>query len=301
MGHKYQLLSNKSSDIFIVNIFNGDVSGGGLADRIKGILTTFYFSDIYNIPYKLYFNSPFSLIDYLEPNVYNWCINFDELSFDINNINVVSMMNYEESNILNNLQYNCFEKICKKIKKQTHIYTNSNLIYNFDYSKYFNYLFKPTDRLRLKIDSHINKLKDYISVSCRFMNLLGDFNETSNSVCELSSVHKSNLMQKVSDKINEIHLNNINKIILINSDSVTFLEYMKKFPFVYTISGEVTHIDNSSVGNNNYNFFEKTFLDFFLIAHASKIFLLKTGNMYRSGYPYAASRVYNKEFFIIDF
>ena len=46
---------------------------------------------------------------------------------------------------------------------------------------------------------------------------------------------------------------------------------------------------------------EKTFLDFMMIANSEKIFLLKENRMRGSGYSFAASKVYNREFTIIEY
>ena len=64
--------------------------------------------------------------------------------------------------------------------------------------------------------------------------------------------------------------------------------------------GTITHIDNNQ-NDDCYQRYEKTFLDFFMIANASKIFLLKGKLMHRSGYPFAASKLYNKEFNVIEY
>ena len=74
----------------------------------------------------------------------------------------------------------------------------------------------------------------------------------------------------------------------------------KTLPYVYENPGFVTHSDNVS-NEGGYEQFEKTFLDFFMIANAEEIYLLKTGDMHKSGYPYAASLIYNKPFQIIEF
>ena len=86
---------------------------------------------------------------------------------------------------------------------------------------------------------------------------------------------------------------------MVNSDSITFTERAQAFPYVFVNPGSITHIDNTR--DKGYETFEKTFLDFFMIANAERIYLLKTGRMYKSGYPYAASLIYGKPFKVINF
>ena len=90
------------------------------------------------------------------------------------------------------------------------------------------------------------------------------------------------------------------KHILVNSDSTTFLQTAAKLDYVYVIPGNITHIDGKN-DTDEYNAYEKTFLDFFMIANAERIYLLRTGQMYNSGYPFAASKIYNRPFEKIEF
>ena len=132
------------------------------------------------------------------------------------------------------------------------------------------------------------------------MNLLGDFNETTGICAQLSKKEKEILIEKSLKQLEALHEQFPKKKILVNSDSVTFLKHVPNFEFVYTIPGNITHIDAND-SNDEYEVYEKTFLDFLMIANAEKIYLLRTGNMYNSGYPYAASLIYNKPFEIIEF
>ena len=52
---------------------------------------------------------------------------------------------------------------------------------------------------------------------------------------------------------------------------------------------------------HNYEYYEKTFLDFYIIAGASEVYLLKGLHMMKSGFPYAAALVGQKTLHIIDF
>jgi hypothetical protein len=51
----------------------------------------------------------------------------------------------------------------------------------------------------------------------------------------------------------------------------------------------------------NYEYYEKTFLDFYTIAGASEVYLLKGPHMMKRGFPYAAALVGRKTLHIIDF
>ena len=63
--------------------------------------------------------------------------------------------------------------------KQLHIYTNAGFVYDYGYSVLFNELFKTSERLQKSIDFYLKDIgSNYISISARFLDLFGDFNET---------------------------------------------------------------------------------------------------------------------------
>ncbi|MDR0546556.1 MAG: hypothetical protein LBG77_03085, partial [Dysgonamonadaceae bacterium] len=83
--------------------------------------------------------------------------------------------------------------------------------------------------------------------------------------------------------------------ILVTSESITFLNEAKKFDYVYVIPGKIAHIDFSF--GLDKDVYMKTFVDYFLLTHASKIYLVIDGKMYKSGFAYRAS-LHNSHFII---
>ena len=128
---------------------------------------------------------------------------------------------------------------------------------------------------------------------------MGDFNETHGSGEVLPEVERNLLLNHIDAAITRLHQSNPDKKILLNSDSVTFLERYRECGFVYIVPGNITHIDARQDGYA-YEKYEKTFLDFMMIANADKIYLLKSDRMHKSGYPYAASMLYARPFETID-
>jgi len=53
--------------------------------------------------------------------------------------------------------------------------------------------------------------------------------------------------------------------------------------------------------DHSYELYEKTFVDFFLIANASHIYRLETRWVRNSGFPYAAAKIYDHPFHSIRF
>ena len=285
----------------VICIYDGKIKNGGLADRLRGIVSVYEVCKELGIEFKLLFTSPFKLQQFLEPNNVDWQITKEELNYNTNVTDICYIDTLTGSDYEAAKQKKWFSKEFKKQYKEFHIRTNAFFSYKGNYSKLFHELFKPSARLQASIDREKSNLgTQYISTSFRFMNLLGDFNETAEITTQLSNKEKEELIEKNLKQLEALHKQFPKKKILVNSDSVTFLEHASNFEFVYIIPGNVTHIDANG-SNDEYEVYEKTFLDFFMIANAEKIYLLRTGNMYNSGYPYAASLIYNKPFEKIEF
>jgi hypothetical protein len=175
-------------------------------------------------------------------------------------------------------------------------------MYNLDFASLFNELFKPGERLQKSIDAQKKILgENYVSVSCRFLNLLDDFNETAaGNRKPLTKTQAEILIGELVARIEKIHAENPDCRVLVNSDSTTFLSHFKNFPWAYVIPGKITHVDNKIQAEHSYEFFEKTFLDFMMISGAQKVFLLKKGLMHTSGFPFAAAKIQNRPYKIID-
>ncbi|GBU24523.1 hypothetical protein R83H12_01156 [Fibrobacteria bacterium R8-3-H12] len=92
------------------------------------------------------------------------------------------------------------------------------------------------------------------------------------------------------------HTENTGKKILITSDSITFLNAVKRFDFVYAVPGRIIHMSN--ILEADINIFMKSFIDYFMIINAKKVYLVIDGEMYDSGFAYRAS-LHNKVPYII--
>lgn len=285
----------------IVCIFDGKIKNGGLADRLRGIISIYKICKEQNLDLKIFFTSPFRLQEFLIPNKVDWTIGKDELNYnttitDLCYIDTKTGSAYEAKK-----QREWFRREFKKKYMEFHVRTNAIFSYNEDYSTLFNELFKPSSRLQSSIEREKKMLgTSYISTSFRFMNLLGDFNETVELHKKLTKEEQNELIIKNIKQLQLLHDKYPSKRILVNSDSATFLQTVAKLCYVYVIPGDITHIDGKN-DSDEYNTYEKTFLDFYMIANAEKIYLLRTGQMYNSGFPFAASKIYNRPFERIEF
>lgn len=80
--------------------------------------------------------------------------------------------------------------------------------------------------------------------------------------------------------------------VLITSDSETFLAEVSSLPYVYLLPGKVGHIANST----SKEVIKKTFWDMFMISRSLKAYMVRTKQMYKSGFAKRAAMIGNIEF-----
>ncbi|MHB9293773.1 hypothetical protein Holit_02903 [Hollandina sp. SP2] len=140
------------------------------------------------------------------------------------------------------------------------------------------------------IDFHLeNTGTDYIAIVFRFQQLLGDFTEK--NYPELDDNSKKELINKCIDHIKEIHSENMYNKIVVTSDSISFLKEAANLNFVYIISGNIVHIDYSSSCIDKQTHM-KSYIDYYMLSSAKKIYLVVDGQIYHSGFAYRAA-LYN--------
>lgn len=262
---------------------------GGLCDKLCGAVSVFSICRAAGREFRLLFTYPFTLTDYLVPADYDWRINPDQVCMNKDSVYVHAIIDTNPSNATHALRH----AVEDTRKRQTHIYTNALLTYNDDYATLFHTLFRPTPRLQSAIDAMLGRLgSDYISVSARFANLLGDFNETSTEVNHrLPEAEAEALIAKVVAGVERVHTQHPGTRLLLCSDSTRFLAATERLPYIYIEPGTITHINAKQAAATDWDTYAKTFLDFYGIAGAKHSYLLIAGDMYRSSFPMQAALV----------
>lgn len=286
----------------IIVMVNDIMHGGGLGDRLHGMISMYMFAKKHDLKFKINHVNPFQLSDYFEPNAYDWQIDPDTIAYNLQSAVPIQMAQTwakykgtceEEAAFMKRY----LAKVIKKHpSKEYHLYTNAHFASDPEtYSRVFHELFKPSERLKEAVEenkSHIGS--EYISITLRFQNLLGDFFE--GKYPTLPEVEQEELIQRVIDKIKEVHTGeNENYKVLVTSDSRKFLDAAtKQLDYVYTIPGKIVHMAYTPV--HDFNTHLKSFVDLMMLADAEKLYLLVTDNMYRSGFAKSASFINNKPY-----
>lgn len=292
-------IQNELGECLIV-MFDGRQIHCGLTDRFKGICTAYEFSKEFGLKFYINYNYPFELTDYLLPNQYDWRVDRTKVLYN-KNTSVPVFLNDWQSNTFFHQRY-LKEVIKRNSGKQIHLYINSP----FHIDKYrlnYNVLFKPSSTLQQAINQQLHFLgSNYVAMSFRFLQLLGDFREEHAPFPILSDEEQNKLIKSCEDKVMALRKKyNIHSRILLTADSVKFLSYMQKHhDFVYVIPGAIAHIDNE--GNDNNAIYMKTFLDMYMLSKAKCIYQLCTGEMYKnSAFAKQAAFLGGVEYIKIEF
>ena len=283
-------IKTKQKEIIIV--FDGNFGHGGLVDRLKGIVSFYAISKEINADFKIYFKHPFQLDTFLEPNQYNWLATDSDLNWNPFQTKFLFLMD--------NFSFNWKKTIQKSNKQKFIVYANIdylNTIYTdldsetlkTKWSALFQELFKKTILLQNAMNN-LNLPSEYLAIHTRFTSLLGDFQDT--TIRSISEERKKEILYLLKAEIEQIETD-LSKIVF--SDSIIFLNYIKENLDVMVLEGNPSHIDvkNSGIADDNL----KTFVDFFVISNAKRIYLLRTKEMYNSAFSKYASFISNREFY----
>lgn len=267
----------------------------GLSDQLRASLSLYQMCKREGICFKIFWDYPFNLNEFLQPNDYDWVISHDEINYHYpTRYRAV----YCEKGIAMQrcLDKRLFYSILSTLGGgQFHIFTNS-WFNSRGFSKTFDELFKPSPLLQQEVGRHRAMLGHrYFSVSFRFMELLGDFDD-SGLATPLPDQEREAIIERCVSQLKKI----IRKYpsdykAFVCSDSSSFLERVKDLPQVYVVPGRIVHLQFQS----SKEVYLKTFVDMLLLRGAEKRYLIKTGGMYNSGFPKFASLIGNRKFKLI--
>lgn len=282
---KYYKYSKEQHGLRSLAIFSLDGKDytNGFADRLRGMITVYAYAKATGTPFRIEHKIPFQLQDYLQPNVVNWIFKENEKTYNLKYANPIVMFDHTKGSRFRWLPKN----------RQYHFYCNINAITlinkyyhtSFTYSQLFHELFKPSQALLDSIAPFDKYRKaSYISISFRFMQLMGDLKDEWGKT--LNQSEQSKYIKNCLSFIETIHNKNLNvTYVLVTSDSKTFMNHVKTLPYVFTLPGEIGHIGHSCSDAINM----KMFLDFYMISQAKKAYMGYTGEMYKSNFAKSAA------------
>ena len=274
----------------VICMFDGRMHHGGLADRLRGIISTYYVCKQKGYDFRIYFVHPFCLEDFLVPNKVDWRIKGSDISYHSQDA-APMFCGSNGTFVERGFQELWFKKKFGEDYAQVHVYTNALLLpRGRGFHDLFEELFRPSKALEEALKRYMEPLSEgYYAITLRFQQLLGDFQE--GHYATLSSVEQQALMDRCVAQIQKIYHGLKNKKrILVTSDSSRFLDYADdKLDFVYVVHGTLAHMDWQTDIPFDVNL--KSFVDLLMISRAKCAYLLQTGKMYNSGFPRRAAQI----------
>lgn len=287
---KWYSWKRESYNITAVALVDGKFYSGGLTDRFKGIVSLYAWAKSRNIPFRIEYTYPFPLIDYLVPNKVDWIIRRGDCVRTLNAADII--LSVGEPTVIKRLNK-------KRWKRQIHFYGNRDLLDSMNipsamWGSYYKELFKPAERLNKTLKSVKEMVgSNYFSVVFRFQNLLGDFPEYNFKPLD-SELEKQKLINACLFKIDELKSFEKGKTCLVTSDSSSFLDSAQRLEGVKIIPGKLVHLGSND--NGNYEQYEKSFVDFYMLSESTKIYSVVCGDMYPSEFPLYAANINNIPF-----
>lgn len=278
-------LSGRRLIVHIVE--KGHFYSGGMADRFKGAVTAYAWSKCNDADFRMKYNYPFELSDYLDPAEYDWRLREGEFSECIRDVRILYARGESGRRL-----------ISLKGDRQVHYYGNMNCLdlingrygTSYTWGGLFKELFRPCKRLEECLQEQRKAIggQEYVAAVFRFQNLLGDFKEYSYKSLE-SEAQKQELMEKCLASVVELSERYPDSRILVTSDSASFLSRASLLDRVYVIPGKVVHL--GSEAGEDYDVYMKSFVDFYMLSESSRIYCIGTPQMYPSEFPMYAAKV----------
>lgn len=280
----------KPFNLTAVYIADGRFYAGGLTDRFKGMVSLYAWAKKEGLPFRIEHTEPFQLAQYLVPNEYDWLSREGDYVKSVWTADVIYAT--AEANAVRRLYG-------KGRKRQVHFYGNKDLLDSMgvksdEWGEIFKALFKPSVALQSSIDAVRPKLGGrWFSAVFRFQNLLGDFPEYDFQPLKTED-EKEKLINACLSEIEELVRKENGMSCLVASDSISFLERAASLDCVKTIPGRIVHPGTHACGD--YEIYEKSFVDFYLLSESTKIYSIVYDRMYPSKFPMYAAKLNNIPF-----
>lgn len=284
----------------VLQMANGFCHHGGLCDRLRTATYTYRYCRSHGLPFGICCRTPFRFEDYLEPVGYDWRVDDREITY---NRDSVAILYTDTSGDRGEREMRFRRRVYDRFFRRHHDAPQYHLYSSFtehgeEFGETFRELFRPNARMRALIEAEKSRIgAPYISVATRFLELLGDFREPKPKL-RLEEKEARELIDRCIAAIEHIHSQNPNRLILVTSDSGRFVrEAARRLPYVVTIEGEIAHVDTKNDdGKADHT---KTFLDFFMIAGAERVFQLRFGPMYGGYFSHSAAMAGGKPFTLV--
>ncbi len=252
----------------------------GLTDRFKAAVNVYYIAKVNNLKFKLIFDSPFNLSDYLIPaqKELDWRADVSCLSFVYPSS---KMFSYNGQNDIPKLSNNINQYICRNYIGYDMLLINKVENYEKVWGECFRELFKPSDRLNLELLKTGLIERSYVSVHFRFVNALEKFEEGYYN--ELSIGEQEALIDRCLNALDVVKKREQSPVVVF-SDSNRFRNIARQNGYII-LDGKVGHV--SFVHDDNVVM--KTFVDYITLGRSKKVYRACAKELYGTVFSFYAA------------
>ena len=169
---------------------------GGITDRFKAMVSLYDYCKNNNLEFRISAKKPFDFEYFFQPSEYDWRIHEESLNQAVKD-NRVFQAWLSSGGCCGKDEWAGQQYTLSKLvgaKRYKYIIIHFSAPYGLaKFAETFKELFKPTDSFMDTINHHLSYLGSFISVSFRFVNLLGDSNEKVIGYIEQSEHEKEEL------------------------------------------------------------------------------------------------------------
>lgn len=250
-------------------IFKPNYKHPGLADRIKAIVSSYNIAKANGYKYKLYFETPFRLFDYLMPN-YDMGVNLSDIDYSLFDTRL-TRERYKENliKLRPNKQYQCYEYEGHSMPR---VFPNTGR----RWCDVFHEMFRPSVKLEAAYKSLNIKEHTYVSCHLRFVNALEKFENTFFDNYISSEMDRQSLINRCKKGIQEILDENPNKDVYVFSDSKLFLDSLADIPVKVLPHDKIEHVSEGADDDSVL----KTFLDLYVMSKGDAVYRFCAPELY---------------------
>lgn len=254
-------------------VFERNKKHAGLADRLKSVISQYNVAKMNGYQFKLVWDTPFVLSDYLQPN-YDWYCTLNDLEYSVIDTKIISEVSWRDmSKLKPNKQYHCYRYSGNVLPR---VFNNTG----YKWCDLFNELFTPSKKLLDAFNQLELECRSYVAVHLRFVNALEEFENTYFNNHLKTSEERENLIKRCKNAILEIVNENDSQDVYVFSDSKIFLSSLSDLPVKTLDSKNLGHISE----NSNEDSQLKTFLDLWVMKNASKVYRIQGPELFLWSY-----------------
>lgn len=250
-------------------VFEQGIKHPGLADRLKAAVSLYNLCKKSGYQFKMYFETPFRLSDYLEP-VMKWEARIEELEYSLMDTRFINEQNRKPIRHLTpGKQYHCY---CYAGNDMPRIFKDTG----YKWCDLFHELFRPSKELeRAYKDLKLPPLS-YISVHLRFVNALERFENTFFDNHLETQEERDNLIARCKKGIRELQEENPDTDIYVFSDSKVFLDSLGDMTVKVLAHNDVGHVSEGISQAAQL----KAFLDLYVMSRSAKVYRIEAPELY---------------------